>query len=50
MENKNLTDRELLEDIQKRVKRVERHETIQFVIVILAFVGIASLHQIIKKK
>lgn len=50
VENSKLTDRELLEDIQKRVKRIERHETIQFVIVILAFVGIASLHQLTKKK
>jgi len=46
----NKTDREILLDIQKRMKRVERHEMIQFAIVILAFVGIASLHQIIKKK
>jgi hypothetical protein len=46
----NKTDREILLDIQKRVKRIERHETIQIVIVILAFAGIASLHQLLKKK
>jgi len=44
-----MTDRELLEDTNKRIKRIERHEMIQIAVVVLAFAGILTAHQLIKK-
>lgn len=44
-----MTDRELLEDNNKRLKRIERHEMIQIAVVVLAFAGILTAHQLIKK-
>jgi hypothetical protein len=48
--NSKLTDSEKIEQIRKDLVMLKRHSYIQTAAVILAFIGIVSIHQIAKKK